>query len=107
MKGGRPHALSKALVRAAMAQRDTKVSKLCLKPGVTTATIYRYVAPDGSLRDRGRQALVRQTVPRAALNLRLCSVTVGTPIIFVDLHSHERQAFQYDRATLVRAIISR
>ncbi len=45
-KGGRPHALSKAQVRlaqAAMAQRDTKVSELCLELGVTKATIYRYV----------------------------------------------------------------
>ena len=61
-KGGRPHALSKAPVRlaqAAMAQRDTKVSELCLELGVTKATIYRYVAPDGSLRNRGRQALAR------------------------------------------------
>ena len=33
-----------------MAQRDTKVSELCLELGVTKATIYRYVAPDGSLR---------------------------------------------------------
>ena len=59
-KGGRPHALSKAQVRlaqAAMAQRDTKVSELCLELGVTKATIYRYVAPDGSLRNRGRQVL--------------------------------------------------
>ena len=31
-----------------MAQRDTKVSELCLELGVTKATIYRYVAPDGS-----------------------------------------------------------
>ena len=61
-KGGRPHALSQAQVRlaqAAMAQRDTKVSELCLELGVTKATIYRYVAPDGSLRDRGRQVLAR------------------------------------------------
>ena len=61
-KGGRPHALSKAQVRlaqAAMAQRDTKVSELCLELGVTKATIYRYVAPDGSLRNRGQQVLAR------------------------------------------------
>ena len=43
-KGGRarPHALSKAQVRlaqAAMAQRDTKVSELCLELGVTKATM--------------------------------------------------------------------
>ena len=61
-KGGRPHALSKAQVRlaqAAMEQRVTKVSQLCLELGVTKATIYRYVAPDGSLRNRGRQVLAR------------------------------------------------
>ena len=62
-----------------MAQRDTKVSELCLELGVTKVTIYRYVAPDGSLRDRGRQVLARQAVSRAALNVRFCSVTVGTP----------------------------
>ena len=38
---------------------DTKVSELCLELGVTKATIYRYVAPDGSLRNRGRQVLAR------------------------------------------------
>ena len=61
-KGGRPHALSKAQVRlaqAAMAQRDTKVSELGLELGVTKATICRYIAPDGSLRNRGRQVLAR------------------------------------------------
>ena len=47
------------LAQAAMAQRDTKVSELCLELGVTKATIYRYVAPDGSLRNRGRQVLAR------------------------------------------------
>ena len=47
------------LAQAAMEQRDTKVSELCLELGVTKATIYRYVAPDGSLRDRGRQVLAR------------------------------------------------
>ena len=62
-----------------MAQRDTKVSELCLELGVTKVTIYRYVAPDGSLRNRGRQVLARQAVSRAALNVRFCSVTVGTP----------------------------
>ena len=81
-KGGRPHALSKAQVRlaqAAMAQRDTKVSELCLELGVTKATIYRYVAPDGSLRDRGRQVLASWAVLGATLNVRFRSVTVGTP----------------------------
>ena len=45
-KGERLHALSKAQVRlaqAAMAQRDTKVSELCLELGVTKATISRVI----------------------------------------------------------------
>ena len=40
-KGGRPHALSKAQVRlaqAAMAQRDTKVSELCLALGMVLSS---------------------------------------------------------------------
>ena len=59
-EGGRPPALSKAQVRlaqAAMESRDTKVSDLCQELGITKATLYRYVAPDGSLRERGQKAL--------------------------------------------------
>ena len=41
------------------ALREAGVSELCLELGVTKATIYRYVAPDGSLRNRGRQVLAR------------------------------------------------
>lgn len=57
---GRPNALSKAQVRlaqAAMANRDTRVGELCRELGITKATLYRYVGPDGSARDRGRKVL--------------------------------------------------
>ncbi len=62
-KGGRRPALSKAQVRvaqAAMANRDTKVSELCQELGITKATLYRYVAPDGSLRERGERILEKR-----------------------------------------------
>ena len=49
--------LASARARGRKGGHDTKVSELCLELGVTKATIYRYVAPDGSLRNRGRQAL--------------------------------------------------
>ena len=58
--GGGRRALTKAKVRlaqAAMGQRETHVADLCRELGVSKATLYRYVAPDGSLRERGRQAL--------------------------------------------------
>ena len=53
-KGGRKFALSKAQVRlaqAAMASRDTSVAELCRELGVGRVTLYRYVAPDGALRE--------------------------------------------------------
>jgi DNA invertase Pin-like site-specific DNA recombinase len=59
-KGGRRFALTKAQVRlaaAAMSNRETRVSELCAELGVTRATLYRYVGPDGTLREHGRQVL--------------------------------------------------
>jgi DNA invertase Pin-like site-specific DNA recombinase len=59
-KGGRSFALTKAQVRlaeAAMGNRETKVGELCSELGVTRATLYRYVAPDGTLREHGRAVL--------------------------------------------------
>lgn len=58
--GGRKFALTKAQVRlaqAAMAQRDTPVSALCAELGISPVTLYRYVDPQGGLRDHGRQVL--------------------------------------------------
>ncbi len=59
-KGGRKFALTKAQVRmaqAAMANRDTSVSELCKELGVKPVTLYRYVDPNGNLRDYGRRVL--------------------------------------------------
>lgn len=59
-KGGRKFALTKSQVRlaqAAMANRDTSVEALCAELKVQRATLYRYVGPDGSLRDYGRRVL--------------------------------------------------
>jgi DNA invertase Pin-like site-specific DNA recombinase len=61
-KGGRTFALSKAQVRlaqAAMSSRDTQVNELCKELGVTRATLYRYVSPEGGLREYGKQVLLK------------------------------------------------
>ena len=59
-KGGRKFALTKAQVRvaqAAMASRDTSVAELCRELGIGRGTLYRYVGPDGALRENGRRVL--------------------------------------------------
>ncbi len=59
-KGGRKFALSKTQVRmaqAAMARRDTSVADLCKELGVKPVTLYRYVDPNGNLRDYGKRIL--------------------------------------------------
>jgi len=59
-KGGRRFALTKAQVRlaqAAMGKKETQVRELCEELGVTRVTLYRYVGPDGTLRDHGRRRL--------------------------------------------------
>ncbi len=59
-KGGRKPALTKAQVRtiqAAMSHRDTSVSELCGELGISPVTLYRYVDPQGNLRDHGKRML--------------------------------------------------
>ena len=59
-KGGRKFQLTKAQVRlaqAAMQNRDTSVGELCKELGITRPTLYRYVAPDGELREFGKKVL--------------------------------------------------
>ena len=54
-EGGRPLALTRAKVRlaqASMGKRETNVRELCVELGVTKATLYRYVGPNGELRQR-------------------------------------------------------
>src|SRR5512135_2082103 len=59
-KGGRRFSLTKAQVRlaqAAMGKKETRVSDLCEELGVTRVTLYRYVGPEGELREHGRRVL--------------------------------------------------
>lgn len=59
-KGGRKFALTKAqvqLAQAAMANSDTSVSDLCKQLGIRPVTLYRYVDPNGNLRDYGKRVL--------------------------------------------------
>lgn len=63
-KGGRRFALTKAQVRlaqAAMANRDTSVGELAAELGIKPVTLYRYVGPDGTLRENGRRVLEAKT----------------------------------------------
>ena len=68
-KGGRRFDLTKAQVRlaqAAMQNRDTQVAELCREFGVTRSTLYRYVGPNGELRDHGERVLGIQQLATAA-----------------------------------------
>lgn len=59
-QGGRRFALTKAQVRlaqAAMGQRETWVSELCTELGISRTALYRYVSPDGALRENGKRLL--------------------------------------------------
>ena len=59
-KGGRKFQLSKAQVRlaqVAMKNRDTSATDLANELGVTRATLYRYVSPNGELREFGKKVL--------------------------------------------------
>ena len=59
-KGGRKFQLTKAQVRlaeAAMKNRDTSVSDLCKELKITRPTLYKYVAPNGELREFGKKVL--------------------------------------------------
>lgn len=58
--GGRRSKLTKAQLRyaqAGMASRDTEVGALAQELGVTTATLYRLLTPNGELRPAGRKLL--------------------------------------------------
>jgi len=58
--GGAPYKMTAAKLRlamAAMGQKETHVGALCKELGVTKATLYRHVAPDGSPREDGKKLL--------------------------------------------------
>ena len=59
-KGGRPHKMTATKLRlamAAMGHSETIVGKLCTELGVTRQTLYRHVAPDGTIREDGQRLL--------------------------------------------------
>ncbi len=58
--GGRKPKMTAAKLRLAMAsmgKRETNVGTLCDELGITRQTLYRHVAPDGTLRPDGRKVL--------------------------------------------------
>ncbi|MDX1968845.1 MAG: recombinase family protein [Planctomycetaceae bacterium] len=58
--GGRPYKMTTAKLRLAMAAMglpETQVNALCTELGITRQTLYRHLAPDGSLRPDGRKLL--------------------------------------------------
>ena len=59
-KGGAPFKMTAAKLRlamAAMSDPETNVGELCQELGITRQTLYRHVAPDGSLREDGQKLL--------------------------------------------------
>ena len=57
-KGGRPHKMTTAKLRLAMASLgnvETKIGPLCEELGITKQTLYRHVSPKGELRDDGKK----------------------------------------------------
>lgn len=62
-KGGAPFKMTAPKIRlamAAMGQPGTNVGDLCKELGITRQTLYRHVAPDGSLREDGQKILHRK-----------------------------------------------
>ena len=66
--GGAPFKMTPAklrLAQAAMGKPETKVADLCTELGITRQTLYRFVGPDGNLRNDGERLLQRRTSNRA------------------------------------------
>ena len=60
--GGRPYTMTAAKLRlaiAAMGKPETEVGSLCRELGISRQTLYRHVAPDGTLRPDGGKLLSR------------------------------------------------
>src|SRR3954454_11503020 len=58
--GGAPFKMTPAklrLAQAAMGQPETKIAPLCRELGISRQTLYRHVAPDGSLREHATKLL--------------------------------------------------
>ena len=73
--GGRPHKMTAAKLRlamAAMGQKETKVGELCAELGITRQTLYRHVSPDGSLRPDGKKLLGRSKPATGKIRSESC-----------------------------------
>src|SRR5271156_3416973 len=58
--GGRPYTMTAARLRlamAAMGKPETAIGSLCQELGISRQTLYRHVAPDGTLRQDGKKLL--------------------------------------------------
>lgn len=61
--GGRPYKMTPAKLRlasAAMGKPETVVGDLCSELGITRQTLYRHIAPDGTLRKQGQKLLEKK-----------------------------------------------
>lgn len=61
-RGGAPYKMTPAKLRlamAAMGSPETRIAALCKELGISSQTLYRYVAPDGQLRPDGAKLLER------------------------------------------------
>lgn len=59
-RGGRKFSLTKSQIRlaqAAMGKKGTIVAELCKELGISRATLYRYVSPQGELREASKHIL--------------------------------------------------
>jgi DNA invertase Pin-like site-specific DNA recombinase len=62
--GGRPYSMTPGKLRLAMAaisKPETNLGELAKELGLSRATIYRHVSPDGTLRPDGQKLLARRT----------------------------------------------
>ena len=67
--GGRPFKMTPAklrLAQAAMGKPETVVADLCAEIGIARQTLYRFVDPNGRLRDDGRRLLNRGKQTKSA-----------------------------------------
>lgn len=72
--GGRPPKMTPAklrLAQAAVAKRDTSVGDLCKELGISRQTLYRFVGPNGELRDDGNILIKRKTKTRRSAEQHL------------------------------------
>ncbi|MEF2559271.1 hypothetical protein VQ044_24385, partial [Aurantimonas sp. C2-5-R2] len=65
-KTPRDHFLHVSSTDPAMANRDTSVADFAAELGIKPVTLYRYVGPNGELREHGQQVLAAKNVPSGA-----------------------------------------